>query len=81
MPVKVLPLPVPWGLISGKAQQGDDELWLVMQYMRSVNIPTALERRTLPLILQQLLHHVSRLAIIDGVLYKKMINSIPMSVN
>lgn len=42
--------------------------------VRSANLPTALERRTLPSIVQQLLRHVSRLTIIDVVLYKKMID-------
>lgn len=55
-----------------EAQQGDEDLQLVMQYVSSASVPSGPERRTLPVMVQQLLRHVSRLTVIDGVLYKRM---------
>ncbi|KAI2650219.1 Transposon Tf2-6 polyprotein [Labeo rohita] len=55
-----------------EAQQEDEDLQLVMQYVSSASVPSGPERRTLPVMVQQLLRHVSRLTVIDGVLYKRM---------
>lgn len=59
-----------------EAHKGDKDLQLVMRHVRSVSVPAGLKKRILPLIVQQLLHSVSRLTITDGVLYKKMIDSV-----
>ncbi|KAL0147381.1 hypothetical protein M9458_057308, partial [Cirrhinus mrigala] len=50
-----------------EAQQGDEDLQLVMRYVSSANVPSGPERRTLPPMVQQLLRHVSRLTVIDGI--------------
>lgn len=57
-----------------EVQQGDEDLRLLIQYVRSAKLPTTHERNTLPLLVQQLLRHLPRLVMLEDVLYKRMID-------